>query len=84
MVPESTVNIPVQARLDITRDRCPMTYVRVRLALDRLAAGDVLLVELQGEEPLKNVPASAERQGHEVVRLDRVQEGISLLWIRKR
>ncbi len=60
-----------------------MTYVRVRLALDRLGHGEVLLVRLQGEEPLLNVPQAAMDQGHAILarRLD--QGGVSELWIRK-
>ena len=78
------VNIAAHAQIDITRDRCPMTYVRVRLALDRLGAGQVLHVTLQGHEPLRNVPRTAEEQGHAVLRLDQAQDGVGQLWIRKK
>jgi len=53
--------------LDITRDVCPMTFVRTRLALDRLAPGQTLLVRLRGEEPRVNVPRTATEQGHLVL-----------------
>ena len=55
------------AEIDITGERCPMTFVRARIALDRLAPGGRLLVRLRGEEPLRNVPRSAESLGHRVV-----------------
>ena len=65
MIPDATV--------DITGEHCPMTYVRVKLALERLEKGHVLEVWLKGEEPLKNVPKSARDEGHEVpVRKSRV------------
>lgn len=83
MVPQAPVNIGVHSRLDITRDRCPMTYVRVRLALDRMQHGEVLLVQLQGDEPLRNVPETAREQGHAVLGLESGADGVSLLWIRK-
>lgn len=68
--------------LDITRDICPMTFVRTRLALDRMQAGQVLRVRLKGEEPRANVPRTAVEQGHAV--LARREEGETLLlWIRK-
>ena len=60
---ETKLPSPV-AEIDITRDVCPMTFVRTRLALDRLSSGDVLLVRLSGEEPLRNVPRTAAEQGH--------------------
>ena len=49
--------------LDITAEVCPMTFVRTRLALDRMAPGQILLVRLRGEEPLRNVPRTAREQG---------------------
>jgi TusA-related sulfurtransferase len=70
------------ATVDITREVCPMTYVRVKLALERLTKGALLEVILQGEEPLKNVPKSAREDGHEVVSLEPAAEGRSRLLIR--
>lgn len=84
MIAATPVNIAVHSNLDITGERCPMTYVRVRLALDRLRAGEVLLVHLQGDEPLKNVPQAATDQGHEVLARQVDEQGINLLWIKKR
>jgi tRNA 2-thiouridine synthesizing protein A len=69
------------ASVDITTEVCPMTYVRVKLALERLAPGNVLEVWLRGEEPLKNIPKSAEDDGHRVLSLEAV-EGRSRLLIR--
>ncbi|HET6306386.1 MAG TPA: sulfurtransferase TusA family protein [Rhodopila sp.] len=73
----------VTRQIDITRDICPMTFVRTRLALDRMAPGEVLLVVLKGEEPLRNVPRSATEQGHEVLSLETDAAGISRLLIRR-
>jgi len=53
--------------LDIRKEICPMTFVRTRLALDRLAPGQVLLVRLHGAEPIANVPRTAREQGHEIL-----------------
>jgi len=69
--------------LDIKEDRCPMTYVRVRLALDRMRTGQVLLLELRGDEPLRNVPRSATEQGHAVLDTEQGEDGLTRLWIRK-
>jgi TusA-related sulfurtransferase len=52
--------------LDITALRCPMTWVRTKLALERLAPGEVLLVRCPEGEALENVPRSAAEAGHEV------------------
>ena len=72
------------ARLDITREHCPMTFVRVRLALDRMQAGQILLVLLAGDEPRRNVPATARELGHTVMASEDGADGVTHLWIRKR
>lgn len=55
--------------VDITKEVCPMTYVRVKLALEKLEAGQLLEVWLKGDEPLKNVPQSAREEGHQILSL---------------
>jgi TusA-related sulfurtransferase len=52
--------------LDISGLTCPMTWVRTKLELERMAAGDVLTVACAPGEALENVPRSAEEAGHEV------------------
>jgi tRNA 2-thiouridine synthesizing protein A len=69
--------------IDITRDVCPMTFVKTRIALDRLAAGQTLLVRLRGEEPTRNVPRTAAEQGHTVLEQRTESDGVTLLLIRK-
>ena len=69
--------------LDITRETCPMTFVRTRLALDRLAPGQTLLVRLKGEEPRRNVPRTAVEQGHALVAERDLPDGTALLLLRK-
>jgi TusA-related sulfurtransferase len=73
----------VDQELDITRDTCPMTFVRTRLALDRMGRGGVLLIRLRGEEPIRNVPRTAREQGHEVLALETDSAGITTLLLRK-
>jgi tRNA 2-thiouridine synthesizing protein A len=69
--------------LDITSELCPMTFVRTRLALDRMRAGETLRVRLRGEEPLRNVPRTAREQGHEVLSLETGPDGVSILLLRR-
>ncbi len=52
--------------VDVSLETCPMTFVHVRLALDQLQAGQVLEVRLSGAEPRRNIPLTAQEQGHEV------------------
>jgi len=69
--------------VDITREVCPMTYVRTKLKLESIPEGAVLEVLLQGEEPLKNVPRSAREEGHEVLSLTQLEGGVFRLLLRK-
>jgi TusA-related sulfurtransferase len=70
--------------LDITRETCPMTFVRTRLELDRMQPGQVLRVAMRGEEPRRNVPRTAAEQGHAVLRQVEAEDGTVLVWIRKK
>lgn len=69
--------------LDISNDVCPMTFVRTRLALDRMVPGQVLLVKLRGEEPVRNVPRTAAEQGHQVLSLETGADGVASLRLRR-
>jgi tRNA 2-thiouridine synthesizing protein A len=76
-------NTVVDQELDITGEVCPMTFVRTRLALDRMAPGQVLRVRLRGDEPLRNVPRTAREQGHEVLLLETDTAGVATLLLRR-
>ena len=72
-----------QREVDITGETCPMTFVRTRLALDRMQVDEILRVRLKGEEPRRNVPRTAAEQGHAVLRQESQPDGSVLVWIRK-
>jgi TusA-related sulfurtransferase len=52
--------------LDVTDVTCPLTWVRTKLALERMAPGEELVVVVNPGEALENVPRSAAEAGHEV------------------
>ncbi len=52
--------------LDVTALTCPMTWVRTKLELERMAPGEALEVRCAAGEALENVPRSAAEAGHEV------------------
>ncbi len=73
--------------LDITSDICPMTFVKTKLQIERMAPGETLDVRLNAGEPLENVPRSVREEGHEVLSLAPEAgeaSGVHLLRIRKR
>ncbi len=56
--------------LDITKDVCPMTFVKVKIALANIAPSGKLAVVLK-EEALKNVVSSLKGEGHRVTGVSR-------------
>ncbi len=74
--------------LDITGEVCPMTFVKTKLLVEKMAPGQVAEVRLKGAEPLGNVPRSVRDMGHEIVAMEREEgepaEGVHRLRIRKR
>ncbi|MDR3093712.1 MAG: sulfurtransferase TusA family protein [Bacteroidales bacterium] len=54
-------------QLDITKDHCPMTFVKTKIELAKLQEGDILEVLLSEGEPLENVPRTSQEQGYTVL-----------------
>ncbi|MDR1633287.1 MAG: sulfurtransferase TusA family protein [Dysgonamonadaceae bacterium] len=59
--------------LDITKEHCPMTFVKTKIELSKLQPGDILNVRLSEGEPLENVPKSAAEQGFKVISIVEVE-----------
>ena len=60
--------------IDITSDFCPLTFVKTKLMIEKIASGDRLEVRLKGSEPLKNVSRSVTELGHRLVSVN-AEEG---------
>lgn len=79
-----TMTLPAYDKaIDITAETCPMTFVRTRLALDDMSSGQILLIRLQGADPLANVPRACADQGHEPLDLTEQPDGVWLLTVQK-
>jgi tRNA 2-thiouridine synthesizing protein A len=63
-------------KLDITKDLCPITFVKTKLALEQLNPGDRLEVFLNEGEPLENIPKSLKEYGYVVQSINRVSETV--------
>jgi TusA-related sulfurtransferase len=69
--------------LDITDKRCPITFVKTKLLVERMHIGETADVRLRAGEPLENVPRSLKEIGQEVIALTQEEPGIWLLKLRK-
>ena len=56
--------------LDITKEVCPITFVKVRLQIEKMSANEVLEVSLQGEESVESIPDSIRELGHTILAMD--------------
>ena len=70
-------------KLDITKEHCPMTFVKTKLQLEKLNAGDRLEVLLTEGEPLENVPKSSVEQGYKVIQTVKVGGNIHKVVLEK-
>jgi len=71
---ENLNNIKIDQRIDITNEICPMTFVKTKLKLETMNAGQVLEVTLREGEPLSNVPKSVKEDGHKVVSISKSED----------
>jgi tRNA 2-thiouridine synthesizing protein A len=68
--------------IDISSESCPMTFVLVRLALDQMKSGQILEIRLRGAEPRRNLPLTAQEQGHEVLSISDLENGEAVILLR--
>ena len=69
--------------LDITKEHCPMTFVKTKIELSRLQEGDILEVLLAEGEPLDNVPRNAREQGYNVLSVEHMEGATHKVTIQK-
>ena len=70
-------------QLDVTRDHCPMTFVKTKLQLEKLQEGDILEIRLTAGEPLENVPRTCTEQGFQVLETTHVSGNIHKVVVTK-
>ncbi len=59
---------------DLTREVCPMTFVKLKLHLELIQPGEVLEVLLKEGEHMRDVPRSVKEEGHKIVAVEPVGE----------
>ncbi|MDR0516092.1 MAG: sulfurtransferase TusA family protein [Fibromonadaceae bacterium] len=69
--------------LDLTAEYCPMTFVKIKVALHELSKGDILEVFLQGEESLENIPRAVKEGGDRILRIEKIKGEVHKIAIEK-
>jgi sulfite reductase (ferredoxin) len=59
---------------DLRGVACPMNFVKTKIELSQINAGDLLEILLDDGEPIANVPGSVEGEGHRVLSQDRIAD----------
>lgn len=68
--------------LDLTGVPCPRNSARALLRLEMMDAGQILRLTIDDGEPIDNVPASLETEGHTVAEREQRPDGRWLLSVR--
>ena len=61
-------DVRADAELDLRGVICPYNFVKTKLKLETMGAGQVLAVILDDGDPIRNVPRSVSDDGHTVLR----------------
>jgi TusA-related sulfurtransferase len=69
--------------LDITKEHCPMTFVKTKIALDALDPDGTLELFVLKGEPLDNIPRSAKEEGHTILAVEQVEGDVYKILIKK-
>jgi tRNA 2-thiouridine synthesizing protein A len=76
-------DVQADAELDLRGVICPYNFVKTKLKLDTMDAGQVLAVILDDGDPIRNVPRSVSDDGHTVLRQESLDRAYRVV-IRKR
>ena len=71
--------IKVGQRIDLKGVPCPLNFVKTKLKLETMNAGELLEVELDDGEPITNVTASVKEEGHQILKVEKADEYWKLL-----
>jgi len=65
--------------LNLENIACPNNFVRTKLKLEEMEAGQVLEVILDDGEPVRNVPRAVKEEGHEILKAEKIDNKWKIL-----
>lgn len=69
--------------LDITRDSCPLTFVKTKLEFEKLNDGEILEILLTTGEPLENVPRALKELNCKILEIKNIDGRIFKITVQK-
>ncbi len=76
-------DIKVDKTIDIRGQVCPYTFVRSKLAIEKMNVGEVLEIILDHKAAVENVPRSMENEGQKVLVVEQTSEKEWRIVVRK-
>jgi TusA-related sulfurtransferase len=73
----------IEKFVDITDVVCPITFVKVKVAIEDVQDGQILSVKMNEGEPVQNVPRSLKEEGHRVIEIEDNKDGTFTILIEK-
>lgn len=70
--------------LDLRGVLCPINFVKTKLKLEEMDAGEHLEVFLDDGDPIVNVPRSVKEEGHQIMKVGKAEGGHYRLLIKKK
>ena len=75
--------MPEDKELNLSGDVCPITFVKSKLKLEEMSQGEILKITLDYRPSVLNVPRSLEQDGHQVLQINEIQNGIWEVFVKK-
>ncbi len=70
--------------LDLRTTKCPLNFVKAKLALEKLAVGDVLAITiLTDSQSSLNIPQSIRQEGHTILAIETLDGNLQRILIQK-
>ena len=70
--------------LHLEGEVCPYTFVKAKLALEEMEAGQLLRVIVDNPESAENVPRSVANEGHEVLSVAKTGDATWVITVKKK
>jgi len=62
--------------LDLTKYKCPITFIKAKIALEKLHKNQFLTVKINEGEDLDNMPNSLKEIGFKIIKKERLKKNV--------
>ena len=68
--------------LDLTKYKCPITFVKAKIALEKLKKNETLTIKINEGEDLENMPESLKEIGFKIINKIKIKKDIAEIIIK--